>query len=263
MGHTAKLDRAREHLAALRAETSEWVGEPSGDPPFELASEPPVHRIVYTGKAFPAERFGVLIGDVVQNLRQSLDHLVFELSQAYSGRLSESQASNSEFPVFGPQAPTPAAMRRRVGACCPCAQRAIAELQPSQLGDPGYLASGLWKLHELGRIDKHRLILPTVLKNTEGILEGPIDYVWSYSSYPQLQAGAEIARLTVLDPGGRPPTRMALEVDVAFGDGPAANESVSGLLEALTEEIEAIEQRLAILLETHDHASSATNSDGA
>ncbi len=253
MGHAAKLDRAREHLERFRVESTEWVGAPSGDPPFGLIAEPPVYRIIYTGKPFPSERFGVLIGDVVQNLRQSLDHLAYELAEGHTPQLTDAQRANSEFPVFGERPPTTDEIQRRIGGCCSCAKVAIAELQPHRLGYPGYVTSPLWKLHELGRIDKHRVLLPTVLKNTEGNIAGPKDYVWSFSSYPQLEAGSEVARITVLDPGERPPSRIDFQVDVVFGDGPAARESVNLVLTQAIDEAAVIVCKLEPLLLPHDH----------
>ena len=104
-------------------------------------------------------RFSVLIGEIAHHLRSSLDHLVWQLVIA-NGRKG---TARSEFPIFCEQ-PKGANGERlfanKIEGVRQDVADAIRQMQP--FNDPAPPLNPLWLVHELDRIDKHRLLVSTV-----------------------------------------------------------------------------------------------------
>lgn len=108
-----------------------------------------------------------MIGDVVQNLRNSLDHLVFALAKVYTCTLTEEIARKSKFPIIGDETskgmPGSGSNKFRdnavqmLQAIDPKAKDAIERMQPYQRGR-NFRSHPLWQLNELSNIDKHRML---------------------------------------------------------------------------------------------------------
>jgi hypothetical protein len=99
----------------------------------------------------------LIIGDCLQNLRSSLDYLVWELCDAANVKPTEKNA----FPVCKDQQ----AFQSRKDALCgvpPNAAAIIERLQPFNSAQ-GWMSSELWILNRLTNISKHRRILVTDL----------------------------------------------------------------------------------------------------
>lgn len=81
----ARLDRAGEHIDALKAEIRRF-----GDSrPYSVTGDPDLKSGEYVLRIKPKEpprRIGVLIGDVLSNLRPALDYLVGALAKLDSGK---------------------------------------------------------------------------------------------------------------------------------------------------------------------------------
>jgi hypothetical protein len=89
-----------------------------------------------------------------------LDHLVWQLVIANTG---QEGTSRSEFPVFLKQPATPKEEERfnaKIAGVREDAARAIRQLQPYNDEVPSM--NPLWLVHDLDRVDKHRLLLSTV-----------------------------------------------------------------------------------------------------
>ena len=79
-----KLDRASEHLDCLREQTRTFLElKPT---PFDFRTKktarpgkPDLYILRAMVRREPPRELGLTIGDVVQNIRQALDHLVYEL----------------------------------------------------------------------------------------------------------------------------------------------------------------------------------------
>lgn len=156
-----RLDRAQEHLDALNAELDAFATQK----PYAF------HVVSYSGNYVydvewirrPPERWPLLVGDCVHNVRCALDHIVYELS---GGRMAE-VPRYAEFPIFkdktaffqrtkkGKAAPG-SGLRKIESVTNPNARTAIRGLQPFQRPDP--LRDLLWILHELNNFDKHRAL---------------------------------------------------------------------------------------------------------
>ena len=165
-----KLKRAYVHLKELDIACQGWLAahnkftcrlEPCTDTPgyfwIKAACDP-----------IPNEPFPVLIGDVVQNLRGALDHLIYALGSAHSGTLSEQDARYSQFPIIGDESETGTkgigqgkwrdnALPQMVPKLSPQAQAVIEGLQPFKLGS-NFRTHILWRLNELVNRDKHRFV---------------------------------------------------------------------------------------------------------
>lgn len=103
----------------------------------------------------PNARWGVLIGDCIQNLRAAMDHAAFQL---VSEPTRSSEADNITFPIFDNAKKFEAWKKKQawIGAIDPQAVSIIDSLQPG-----GTLAPHehiLWKLYRLSNIDKHRTV---------------------------------------------------------------------------------------------------------
>jgi hypothetical protein len=108
----------------------------------------------------------IIVGDCLQNLRSSLDYLVWELVIAAQGDPGE----KSEFPICG----TPKGFKDAIGRgflsnVPPAAITEIEALQPYHHGQH-WEKDVLWVLNKLTNINKHRRILLTLLKG--GFLYG-------------------------------------------------------------------------------------------
>jgi hypothetical protein len=133
-----------------------------------------------TGHDPPADPFSLLIADVLQNLRTSLDQLAFELASAHTSPLPNEIAQRSEFPVFGDEngdgsarfhqrrsrgaakgQPAPGSGLSKTEGMHPDAQRVIEGLQPYNRRN-GFEDDPLWRLHTLNRLEKHRALHATV-----------------------------------------------------------------------------------------------------
>jgi hypothetical protein len=85
----------------------------SDEPPWGVGSS-----IVYaTAEEPPNDLFGVIIGEILHNLRSGLDNLVFALASAFTKPLPDDVTEQSEFPIFGD------ANRRGVPGCGPTLSR--------------------------------------------------------------------------------------------------------------------------------------------
>ena len=123
----------------------------------ERQANPREWRTVFRLLAQPSETWGVLLGEIVHNLRSALDHLVYEASSLdKNGR----PLSDTEFPIFVDE--DKFRSERRPGGLYKirglnAETRAFVEsMQPFHSENPRL--HHLWALRELSNADKHRLL---------------------------------------------------------------------------------------------------------
>jgi hypothetical protein len=158
----ARLEWAREHISQLRALNAEF----QATKPYQVIGEYDSSSGWFTVqlKASPVpNRVGLLIGDILHNLRSTLDHLLWQLTIA-NGHVPDtfplpkkSKWADLQFPmVDSPQAYANVANRRLWGISQQSRDR-IERFQPyNMVPNPGDV-SVLWMLRELSNVDKHRL----------------------------------------------------------------------------------------------------------
>jgi hypothetical protein len=156
-----KIQRARKHADDLEAEVRAfWASDPCE---IEVVGSPrtgPGSYQVTRIDALP-ERIPLIAGDSAHNLRSALDHF------ACAAVPSPDRAT--AFPIWSPSkgaVPTIAQWERAIDRQLPGAStgltRAILKLEPWEAGSD----HRLWAIHELDRLDKHRLLISIAVANT-------------------------------------------------------------------------------------------------
>lgn len=156
-GPRAKIERAGKHLADLIDSIQAF----HDSDPYTIIREPDPEggwrARLDPWPEIPVE-IALIFGDLVHNLRASLDILVCDLVRHHR---PQDLHDRSGFP-FATDAKrlVREVVPHKVKGVRNDAQKAIIRLKPYEGGN-----EALWQLHRLDILDKHRLILPTVLAN--------------------------------------------------------------------------------------------------
>jgi hypothetical protein len=162
-GFSLKVSRADAHLCALDLELASWRKNEPCRIIFEAQPDPSYYLLCAVDLKPVPDAVTLIIGDALQCLRTSLDHLVWQLTRDWSGIPEKS--GHIEFPVFWDDADAFAEKgrgSRKIAGIHPDAKKIIVDLQPLQPGD-SYTSSPLYRLHELNRRDKHRKLIVAVV----------------------------------------------------------------------------------------------------
>ncbi len=228
-GIRAKLDRADEHLEALKNE----IGVFLNGKPHVYWTKADVHKGRYavhvTINAEPPLRLSVICGDYIQCLRSTLDYLVCAVVPKVTRRTAFPIFDNSDDYFCGVVLP---ARRKRQGPLTGLEVEgdlfaAIQQLQPHE-GPHGHEAHFLFVLRELSNVDKHRAILARAAAHsavTEPVGMIAHDVRLGHAQYElgqPLKNGAKVAWGTFDVTGPEPHVEMDgdFPVEIAFGDPP-------------------------------------------
>src|SRR3990167_5236797 len=239
--HRLKFERAQHHLHQLKSEVAKWRETCGYATRWEPdANDPKYSVVVASFESFPSEELFAIVGDVIQDLRASLDHLVYALSWAYSGPLSETQARACQFTILGERDEITGTKSfdntggKGLKCVSPEARAIIEELQPynfvrefPELGT-NIRDSLLWQLNELGKWERHRIV------HVSAAFTGGFEIAAKPGcTYPKstdvaarvelfrgfvMKRGTEIARLPVLATDGEMNMNVETTLDVAFFD---------------------------------------------
>lgn len=149
----SKLNRAKELLEELQSAIVEYH---KSDPyQVKVKVDRETRRLIYyvsDVKEIP-EKIKLLVGDIIQNLRSSLDHLAYRLFIVAGG--SSASARHIYFPIAENEATfnSPDIQRKTKGI----AQAAVDRIHATKPYGGGN--DVLWQIHELNNRDKHRLLL--------------------------------------------------------------------------------------------------------
>jgi hypothetical protein len=157
----------------------------------------------------------------------------------------------TEFPIYCDAVKFQAGAKRRIGDLPPEARSEIERMQPYQTAS-NPRRTYLWALHELNRIDKHRLlhVVHLTVHGSDFVWKSPDGGVISVRTAEApaggFVKGAEIGRYS-LGEGASPDDvnkNLRLASDIRFGPGihfpEAQNESVAGLLRLIVGHVESI-----------------------
>lgn len=155
-GAWAKVARAEEHIKNLNMEIEAFLGQKPA--PYLLVGE---HRndgseYVYVVKKVPVVpvRFAVIAGDVIHNLRSSLDHLAHALVVKGGG----TPTNQVQFPICSTVEKFEEARKRgRIKGISASAEKIIRAVQPYKSKTPA--DSALLVIDDYSVFDKHRLLL--------------------------------------------------------------------------------------------------------
>lgn len=156
-----KVDRAKRHLSELQAVRDAFLQR---KPPPYLIDRKPDSRagyerfdVYFMSKIDPVpDEVCLVFGDVIHNLRASLDHLACQLVEV-AGRSASDQTA---FPIFKSTRIDESSFSRRVNGMSDAAKEKIRSMQPYKNGEGHYL----WVLHKLDIADKHHKILTTLMR---------------------------------------------------------------------------------------------------
>ena len=208
---------------AFDAETSEWVVR------FRLDEEPPL-------------RWGILIGDVVHNLRSALDHLAWQLVLVNGCEPTR----RTQFPIYCDEARFSGRGQAQIAGMADEDKATIEELQPFRQRSERERPHELMVLQYLSNVDKHRVVHTTLVQTagSQFRIFGLEDISGIGQLAPQFGAlsdGAELVRIAVVPEGPAPRLSVdaQLEFDVAFADedSPVYDENVPGVLLELREHV--------------------------
>jgi hypothetical protein len=180
-GYGAKFYGALDHLKHLAGELAAWVDENSRLTTHRFYPAKREYVVWVTVKEFGSAGLAVEIGECLHDLRSGLDHLAYVLAVRYTGEpLPKKIGEDSEFPIFGDEDRQGVAGKgptlfkdaaRKIAGIDPAAQAVIESLQPYKLG-ANFRTHELWRLYELARVDRHRLLHLSVIYSG-GILWNP------------------------------------------------------------------------------------------
>lgn len=191
--HLLKIQRAKEHLDWIGTYLKPWIEGKKHSQWLEPDDLLPGNtRLMTKLTEEPAEYpLTVKIGEFLHNMRSSLDLLAYELAVAYTNPLPDDIAESSEFPIFGDEdrqgnvgtgnaafhlktrkgVPVPGSGLHKIRGMDARAQTEIERLQPYKRGSL-FREDPLWKLHELDRINKHRLLHVVAISGTLALRMG-------------------------------------------------------------------------------------------
>lgn len=261
VGPRAKVTRAWEHLRQLEAEVGAFMASfeqgKTYDVVTEIQDEPRKEiRRLRVLTPIPAERWGVLVGDVVHNARSALEHLIEIATVVHYG----SPLPRTEFPVFTDAVafartkrngePAPGSGVFAIRGVSPQVRTVVERLQPYQRGND-YANSPLWVLHELWNMDKHRLV-PVVgisaradhaLDPAFPLAIGPGKKIELMVMFP-FEDGARLMAFELMpdQPETGVKMQMRLETRIQFGDGPVGGADVIGALGQCAKFVSAVVQ---------------------
>lgn len=152
-GAREKLVRAEELIGVIDLEVSDLLR--SGRYRVTGQHHHELREVSFTAFGPPlSSRFSVLAGEVVHHLRSSLDHLIWQLV------ISNGQVPNerNEFPICNSvEKFAQARQRGKIQGISATAEARIETFQPYHTAP--IENNWLWVVHELDRIDKHRLLV--------------------------------------------------------------------------------------------------------
>lgn len=230
-----KLDWAFAHFQTLRTEVERWERDC-----YRVTHEPDPktgENVLWANVSEdpPARGWGLIVGDCVHNMRSCLDHLALDLARSFTNPLPQEAEEGSEFPVYWKSPMGLKPKKRKIGSMDPLAQAEIEDLQPHLRG-ADYTADPLWRIHELDRIDKHRLlhVVAAVSVGSQlAINHGDVDVTTGERT--RLSKGrTELARYTARPIEGRVDMQLNPVMQVAIQGIPALQDlSVLKTLEDL------------------------------
>lgn len=239
-GVRAKIDRAIEHLEALHRETQAFRNSEAYavTGKFESGRSSYVFRLHVLQR--PPLRWGVMIGEIVHNLRSALDQLVWQLVKL-NGR---TPGKWNYFPIIGkrPQAGFAGIARgqgKRRGPLWGVSDEALAcieRLQPYHGGNGRLLGV----LERLWNADKHRFLVPTLTAITSAILladryvpnkdAGPVMEITVGRFADEHEAELVVTGLKPTGPDPKVEMKGEPPVDIAFSGGPGVVDALGEIL---------------------------------
>ena len=152
-----KFRRAQYHFNCLKAAYARLQKASLNKTPTHYKLNPG-EEISLEPSRQPSARWGLIIGDCIQNLRSALDHAVFQVVPSADRRI---YAEKINFPICSTTTiydDWKGKNAKWVATVDGKAIRFIDQLQPCDGGNTYPRTHPLWVLHQLSNLDKHRRI---------------------------------------------------------------------------------------------------------
>lgn len=165
-----KVNRAKDQYFDLKREIDAFLA--TSPYVVDIVTDPDAKQIraVLRVQNSPPPHWSVVIGEIIHNLRCSLDYMVFQLVLHHTGA-APSENSRTQFPIYrtegGFSSRGISIDLRGVEAG---AQTLIRSMQPFATGED--VKSPLWHLRVLSNWDKHRAIALTGVTRGRGSIGG-------------------------------------------------------------------------------------------
>jgi hypothetical protein len=198
----AKLARADYHINTLNRETDRWGdGNPLAST-RERNSDGSEHLFRVRVKV-EADVWGwaTILGDALHNLRGALDHIVFALAIAQTGKDPPEDENVLAFPICSEPKFFPG-QQFRIQSLDDPTKAAIERAQPYNRLKPGKWFMPLWWLSSLHDVDKHRFshLAPFAAKPDQiviGARPGTYTALWNTNA---LEDGAPVLHISLTEP---------------------------------------------------------------
>jgi hypothetical protein len=157
---TAKLNWAEEHLKVVENEIATWMDRDLYGTSQQVNADCTRYSLILNlkGDSPPLERWSLISGDIVHNLRCALDHLIYAIAIQESGKNPPPSAGGLQFPLCDSDAAFEAALEKGIlGKISNTVIAAIKRLQPYNRPHP-LIPPLLSILRKFDNTDKHRLI---------------------------------------------------------------------------------------------------------
>jgi hypothetical protein len=155
----AKLDRAEEHFKAVDSEIKAWLDSGRYEAFFERGTQQTRMGIsvLRTGPPPDLVRWSVIIGDCINNLRATLDHLVNAFAKVPYIYTPARDKERLTFIIIDDPSEFTKALNKTFGGLRPDYADALTLLQPFNRKHP-ILPPLLGIIRDLSNADKHRLL---------------------------------------------------------------------------------------------------------
>jgi hypothetical protein len=231
--HWRRFNRALEHIQAADKAIGRWLGSDA----YRIVKEhdPKTRRTAYVARFgdLPTE-LPDLVGEAAHNMRSALDHLALALNtkgyaEANGGaELPAAEVASSSFPIYGnvsnkgqPMNGTDAFRSATSYRNMPQgAADLIEELQPYNRGED-FASDPLWIVHELNRIDKHRIDLAASASAPQQAISGSFPAIdeGKLGIGGPVYDGKELSWWVVSKGAEEPDADFRFTRGVAFGEG--------------------------------------------
>ncbi len=165
-----KINWANFHIQQLDRAIQDWFkdGSKFTHEIIPNPEEPNTVSLRVSADIIPTSPLSLAVGDIIQNIRSSLDHAVYHLGESSGYEDFAEKSHKSQFPIFGNISNSgneivgaekfqENAINDTIKYLCPAAKSIIESVQPFKDGDK-FSEHPLWLLNKLSNIDKHRCL---------------------------------------------------------------------------------------------------------
>jgi hypothetical protein len=149
-----KIERAKEQFSDLQSEISAF----RNTCPYKVSTKrnPQTRQLIYyLSSVNPVpDRIAAMAGEIIQDLRSSLDHLAYALWIVGTGNPFGAPARHVQFPIYDSAERYIAGAAGQVQGLRESAIKAIDAVKPYKGGN-----DTPWVIHKLNNIDKHRFVI--------------------------------------------------------------------------------------------------------